>query len=182
MSSTAPTPVLREWIRPAPTTKKLDYAKLAQIDISKWFDPHQRASLLEDIRHAVHDVGFWFVTGHGIDDVEIRRQLAIGEAFLDLPLEEKRKHPCDFKNGNFFGFREGTRTIGDTEVKDNSEALNLPKITPVLAHELPKFDFILVRRLSPHLLHQLLSSDDNALQRHSRMRSAHSRRKCTRGS
>lgn len=45
-----------------------------------------------------------------------------GNAFLDLPLEEKRKHPCDFKNGNFFGFREGFRIIGDTGVKDNSEA------------------------------------------------------------
>jgi hypothetical protein len=55
---------------------------------------------------------------------------------------------------SFFGFREGTRTIGDTDVKDNSEALNLPKITPVLAHEVPSYDFILVRHLSPQLLRQ----------------------------
>lgn len=45
-----------------------------------------------------------------------------GNAFLDLPLEEKRKHPCDFANGNFFGFREGFRVMGKSGVKDNSEA------------------------------------------------------------
>ena len=47
---------------------------------------------------------------------------ATGNAFLDLPLEEKRKHPCDFANGNFFGFREGFRVMGKSGVKDNSEA------------------------------------------------------------
>lgn len=45
-----------------------------------------------------------------------------GNAFLDLPLEEKRKYCCDFANGNFFGFREGFRTMGKSGVKDNSEA------------------------------------------------------------
>ena len=173
MSSAPLTPVLRESIRPAPTTEALDYANLAQIDISKWFDPDQRASLLEDIRHAVHEVGFWFVTGHGIDDVEVRRQLAIGRRSL-ICRWRKRGRSLDFKHGkcvapdscfcrllsdrtdgapttrSFFGFREGTRTIGDTDVKDNSEALNLPKITPVLAHEVPSYDFILVRHLSPN--------------------------------
>lgn len=50
------------------------------------------------------------------------RRRATGNAFLDLPLEEKRKHPCDFANGNFFGFREGFRVMGKSGVKDNSEA------------------------------------------------------------
>jgi hypothetical protein len=48
--------------------------------------------------------------------------MSTGDAFLDLPLEEKRKHPCDFANGNFFGFREGFRVMGKSGVKDNSEA------------------------------------------------------------
>lgn len=105
--------------------------------------------------------------GHGISEEEIVRQTSIGQAFLDLDLETKRQHPCDFKQGNFFGFREGTRIIGSSGVKDNAEAcvstfarrrevqlrsltftpsLNLPKITPDLEHELPRYDFILAHR------------------------------------
>lgn len=30
---------------------------------------------------------------------ELISSLVTGESFLDLPLEEKRKHPCDFANG-----------------------------------------------------------------------------------
>ncbi|GAA5962168.1 hypothetical protein JCM3765_003883 [Sporobolomyces pararoseus] len=128
------------WKRPEPTQEKLDYADLARIDLSKW--PDKKEELVEDLRFAVNEVGFWVVENTGISDEEVVRQLSIGNAFLDLPLGEKRKYPCDFKNGNFFGFREGFRLMGTTNVKDNSEALCLPKITPSLAHEFPAFDFL----------------------------------------
>lgn len=86
--------------------------------------------------------------------------LCAGNAFLHLPLDEKRKHPCNFAEGNFFGFREGFRIMGNSGVKDNSEAcvchsptssertnasprsLCLPKIVPSLAHEFPAYDFL----------------------------------------
>lgn len=45
-----------------------------------------------------------------------------GNAFLDLPLDDKRKHPCNFAEANFFGYREGFRMMGNSGVKDNSEA------------------------------------------------------------
>ncbi|GAA5973012.1 hypothetical protein JCM11641_000363 [Rhodosporidiobolus odoratus] len=129
------------WQRPAPTTDAtLDYAQLARIDLSKW--PGKKEELVEDLRVAVNEVGFWFVENTGISDEEVVRQLSIGNAFLDLPLEEKRQHPCNFKEGNFFGFREGFRMMGSSGVKDNSEALCLPKAVPSLAHEWPAFDFL----------------------------------------
>ncbi|ORY88268.1 Clavaminate synthase-like protein [Leucosporidium creatinivorum] len=131
---------VRTWTPPPATQEKLDYAELAQVDLSKW--PAKKDELLLDMRRAVNEVGFWFVVGHGITDEEIGRQMSLGNAFLDLPLEEKRLFPCDFKQGNFFGFREGVRLMGKSQVKDNAEALNLPKITPSLAHELPGYDFI----------------------------------------
>jgi len=82
------------------------------------------------------------VENTGITDEEVVRHHSIGQAFLDQPLEYKRSYPCDFKNGNFFGFREGFRLMGNTNVKDNSEALCLPKITPSMAHEFPRFDLL----------------------------------------
>lgn len=62
------------------------------------------------------------VENTGITDDEVVRQMSIGSAFLDLPLDEKRKHPCNFAEGNFFGYREGVRIMGDSGVVDNSEA------------------------------------------------------------
>lgn len=66
-----------EWVRPAETKEQLDYVQLAEIDLSKWWKG-QKTELLDDIRVAVHEVGFWFVTNTGIEDDEVRRQLAIG--------------------------------------------------------------------------------------------------------
>ncbi|BGP19606.1 Putative flavonol synthase [Rhodosporidiobolus nylandii] len=136
-SSTLDIPTYR---RPEPTKEALDYAQLARIDLGKW--PQEKEQLVRELKEVVQNDGFWFVEDYGISDEEVLRQLAIGDAFLNLPLEEKRKHPCDFKNGNFFGFREGFRLMGNSGVKDNSEALCLPKITPSLAHEFPGFDFL----------------------------------------
>ncbi|GAA5967434.1 hypothetical protein JCM8115_000789 [Rhodotorula mucilaginosa] len=133
-------PNIKPWTRPAPTQEPLDYAELARIDLAKW--PEKKSELVEDLRYAVNEVGFWIVENTGISDEEVRRQHAIGDAFLDLPLEEKRKHPCDFANGNFFGFREGFRVMGKSGVKDNSEALCLPKLVPSLQHEWPAYDFL----------------------------------------
>ena len=43
--------------------------------------------------------GFWVVTGTGIDDELVVRQLGIAQAFFGLPVEEKRKWRCDFGVG-----------------------------------------------------------------------------------
>ncbi|GAA5866144.1 hypothetical protein JCM8547_000612 [Rhodosporidiobolus lusitaniae] len=129
-----------EWKRPAPTKEPLEYAELARIDLSKW--PAKKEELVEDLRHAVNEVGFWFVENTGITDEEVVRQMSIGNTFLDLPEEEKMEHPCDFAHGNFFGYRSGFRIMGNSGVKDNSEALCLPKVTPSLAKEWLDWDFL----------------------------------------
>ncbi|GAA6046683.1 hypothetical protein JCM3770_003115 [Rhodotorula araucariae] len=136
------------WQRPAPTAEELDYVELARIDLSKW--PSRKAELVEDLRHAVTEVGFWAIENSGITDEEVIRQNSIGDAFLNLPLDEKRKHPCNFAEGNFFGYREGFRIMGDSGVKDNSEALCLPKSTPSLAHEWPE-EFEFLRPFKPEI-------------------------------
>lgn len=66
-------------------------------------------------------VGFWIVTNTGIDDARVLRQFSIGNAFFKEPLSEKRRFPCNFADGEYFGYRENSRWIGDTGVKENVE-------------------------------------------------------------
>jgi isopenicillin N synthase-like dioxygenase len=55
----------------------------------------------------VHHTGFFSITGTGFTQEEVDRQYDIGQAYFNLPLEEKgdARHKCDFANGNYFGYR-----------------------------------------------------------------------------
>lgn len=121
---------LPPYIPPPPTKHSLDYAPLVVIDLST-FDrsSEDRARLVDQLRDAAHNTGFWMVTGHGITDDEVNRQLSIGQAFYKTPLEDKRQHPCNFAEGSYMGYREPVRFIADTDVKENHESLNIAKFT-----------------------------------------------------
>ncbi len=49
----------------------------------------ERAGLLGDVRHAAHDVGFFLVTGHGVDPAVTRAVMAAAHEFFALPLEQR---------------------------------------------------------------------------------------------
>ncbi|KAF8590533.1 gibberellin 2-oxidase [Ramaria rubella] len=134
-------PIVPTWARPAETKAELDWAPLAIIDLSKYDTPGGKQSLAHELHDAVKRWGFWTVVGTGIDDALILRQLSIAQAFFKLPIVEKRRAPCDFSVGNYFGYREPTRTIGNTDVKENMEMLNIPKFTPDYEH-VPQTEFI----------------------------------------
>jgi isopenicillin N synthase-like dioxygenase len=55
----------------------------------------------------VHHTGFFSVIGTGFTQEEIDRQYDIGQAYLNLPIEEKGdpKHRCNFAEGNYYGYR-----------------------------------------------------------------------------
>ncbi|KAF8876113.1 gibberellin 2-oxidase [Mucidula mucida] len=123
-------PTVQPWTIPPPTSASLDWAPLVIIDLSKFDTPGGKEALAADLKDAVKNWGFWTVVNTGISQEQLDRQLAIGNAFFKLPLEEKRKVACDFKEGNYFGYREPTRFIGNSDVKENMEMLNVPKLTP----------------------------------------------------
>ncbi|TAQ86450.1 hypothetical protein B7494_g5224 [Chlorociboria aeruginascens] len=126
---------LKPWSRPAQTTSDLDWAPLVTLDLSKFDSPGGKAELAKQLFDAVTKVGFWVVVNTGIDDEQVLRQFSIGNAFFKEPLEEKRTVPCNFPRGEYFGYRENSRWIGDTGVKENMEMLNIPKAIPALAKE-----------------------------------------------
>lgn len=77
--------------------------------------------------------GFFYVTGHGFSDAEVRRQYAICRAVFDLPLDEKLKYQCDTAAGDFRGYKP--QSTGKLAGRDNDERYNIPKFTP--EHERP---------------------------------------------
>jgi isopenicillin N synthase-like dioxygenase len=111
MPSATQQPVpLPKWERPAKTTHDLQWANLTAIDLSKFDQPGGKQELAEQLRRAVHQDGFFAVTGSGFTDAEVQRQYEIGQAFFAQEPAEKNKPElrCDFANGNYFGYRAVT--------------------------------------------------------------------------
>lgn len=116
--------LVKPWNRPTPTKENLEWAPLVQIDLSRFDEPGGKQELAKQLYEAVTKVGFWVVTNTGLDDERVLRQFSIGNAFFKEPLEEKRTIPCNFAEGEYFGYRENSRWIGDTGVKENIEMVS----------------------------------------------------------
>lgn len=127
-TTTSKTLLVKPWSRPQPTKEDLDWAPLVEIDLSVFDQPGGKEKLAAQLYEAVTKVGFWVVTNTGIDDEKVLQQFSIGNTFFKEPLEEKRKHPCNFAEGEYFGYRENSRWIGDTGVKENIEMVSLAQL------------------------------------------------------
>lgn len=114
-------PLIKTWARPSKTSEDLEWADLPKIDLSLFDQPGGKQELAKHLLDAVTRVGFWVVVNSGIDDDRILRQFSIGNTFFKESLEEKRRYPCNFADGEYFGYRENSRWVGDTGVKENIE-------------------------------------------------------------
>src|SRR5690242_6931795 len=131
-------PSIPKWKRPGHTAKQLDWADIKVIDLSTFDAPGGKKKLAEELRYAVHTTGFFSVVGTGLTQEEVDRQYDIGQAYFDLPIEEKgdAAYRCDFANGNYFGYRAAhEKKIMGTDVLDNVESVNIPKFIPSNKHE-----------------------------------------------
>lgn len=113
--------LVKPWTRPEKTSEELELAELPVIDLSLFDEPGGKQQLAKQLYDAVTRVGFWSVINTGIDDERVLRQFSFGNTFFKEPLEEKRRFPCNFAEGEYFGYRENSRWIGDTGVKENVE-------------------------------------------------------------
>src|SRR3954447_20779600 len=89
------------------------------VDISRFADPDLRTAFLADLRSAAHDVGFFYVVGHGIPAEVTSGVLEAAKQFFALPLEQR----LEIENVNspqFRGYsRVGTeRTAGAADQRD----------------------------------------------------------------
>lgn len=51
--------------------------------------PDQKKRVAETVNRACEDIGFYVITGHGVDRRSCDEMFAVSRAFFDLPLEEK---------------------------------------------------------------------------------------------
>ena len=115
------------YTRPPTTKEALDYAPLVEIDVSKFDEPGERQRLAAQLEDAVRNVGFWIVTGHGIPDEEVLRQLSFANAFFHSPLENKQKVKIDLGKDYNFEYREPNRVYGDTGLRETLETYEIHK-------------------------------------------------------
>nr|WP_158883040.1 2-oxoglutarate and iron-dependent oxygenase domain-containing protein [Amycolatopsis anabasis] len=78
---------------------------LPVIDISRFRGP-DRAAFLDELRHAAHDVGFFYVVGHGVSEQITDGVLDAARRFFALP----EAHKLEIENVHSPQFRGYTRT------------------------------------------------------------------------
>lgn len=79
----------------------------------------ESAKFRDDLRRVTHEVGFFYLTGHGISDETIVNMMTLSRAFFALPEEEK----LAIENTNSPHFRGYTRvggelTLGETDWRE----------------------------------------------------------------
>ncbi|KAF8417227.1 hypothetical protein EV426DRAFT_382762 [Tirmania nivea] len=73
------------------------------LDYSLSLSSNTKAGFLEQLRHALLEVGFLYIKNTNIDDELIQKVISLGKAFFDLPEEEKLR--LEMKNSpHFLGY------------------------------------------------------------------------------
>lgn len=66
------------------------WSALPVLDISRLeAGPAEKAAFLAELRSTTHDLGFFYLTGHGIDPALISQMLTLSRRFFELPEPEK---------------------------------------------------------------------------------------------
>ncbi|KAF7295864.1 Gibberellin 3-beta [Mycena chlorophos] len=97
-----------KWTPTAPTTFDLPWADILTVDLSLYDSPAgYRAKLVETVSTALERDGFFYVTGHGIDQALLDRQFDLAQlAFDAVPLKEKEEHRAPIaEKGSFMGYK-----------------------------------------------------------------------------
>ena len=67
----------------------MSFTSIPVLDLALAKDPATKPAFLDDLRHALMEVGFLYLKNVGIPDELVQRVIAEGKAFFDIPDEEK---------------------------------------------------------------------------------------------
>ncbi|KZO99486.1 Clavaminate synthase-like protein [Calocera viscosa TUFC12733] len=113
-----------------PETKEdLEWAELVTVDLGDIDTPEGKQRQAKVLIDALRIKGFFYVKNFNISQERVNRQFALGNAFYNLPLEEKLKYVPDLDNGNYNGYRPAGRVVLDqaSGITDRVEVFNMPK-------------------------------------------------------
>lgn len=118
-------------------TMVVDWADLVTLDLSLFDHPGGKQKLANQLRDAIHNVGFFYITDFGLSQDSVDRQFAIGRELFALPEAEKLKHKAHLEVGNYNGYRpKGTIELFPG-LRDNVEMYNVFKQLPALQRSHP---------------------------------------------
>jgi len=116
----------------------VDWADLVTLDLSKFSTPDGRRALADQLKTAMHSVGFFYITNFGLTQEQVDRQFAIGKEIFELPVEEKLKYRADLEHGDYNGYRPRGSIELFPGLRDNVEMYNVFKFIPELERSQPK--------------------------------------------
>jgi isopenicillin N synthase-like dioxygenase len=67
----------------------MSFSSIPILDLSLARNPETKPAFLDELRHALMEVGFLYLNNVGIPDELVQKVMMEGRAFFDLPTEEK---------------------------------------------------------------------------------------------
>lgn len=67
----------------------MSFTSVPILDLALAHDPATKPEFLEQLRHALMEVGFLYLKNVGISDEMFQQVITQGKAFFDIPMEEK---------------------------------------------------------------------------------------------
>jgi isopenicillin N synthase-like dioxygenase len=104
-----------------PARERKALTRLPVIDLAPFVEgrePDERRAVATALREACIDIGFFYLTGHGIPQREFDDVIALGHRFFELPLAEKMK-----LHSNNSPARTGYRGLGGPNPDANSDKI-----------------------------------------------------------
>ena len=98
----------------------------------------RREDFLHKLKHAVRDIGFFYLSGHGIPEQQNQHILDIARQFFALPPESKRKvqmiHSPHFRGYTYAG---GELTLGQADWREQFDVMREAPVVPLHYGERP---------------------------------------------
>ncbi|KAM0335343.1 hypothetical protein ACHAQA_000388 [Verticillium albo-atrum] len=105
------------------------FTSIPVLDLALAQDPETKPKFLEDLRHALLEVGFLYLKNVGIPDELFKNVISEGKAFFDIPQEEKLK--IEMKNAkSFLGYSQLSAEITAGAI-DHREQIDLSTEHPI---------------------------------------------------
>lgn len=80
----------------------MSFSTIPVLDLAHAKDPSAKPHFLEELRHALLEVGFLYLKNIGISGDLTHAVIREGIKFFDLPMEEKYVLPWEYKNLNAY--------------------------------------------------------------------------------